>query len=63
LPNEAGKRVRQAGLCESEIMTIVIHFHQADYRNFKTYYTDYVQRHLRTEFHGIVSYSRFVTLM
>jgi hypothetical protein len=40
LPNEAGKRVRQAGLCESEIMTIVIHFHQAGYRNFKTYYTD-----------------------
>jgi hypothetical protein len=63
LPNEAGKRVRQAGLCESEIMTIVIHFHQAGYRNFKTYYTDYVQRHLRTEFPGIVSYSRFVTLM
>jgi hypothetical protein len=44
-------------------MTIVIHFHQAGYRNFKTYYTDYGQRHLHTAFPGLVSYSRFVTLM
>lgn len=63
LSSAAGKQVRQAGLCESEIMTIVIHFHQAGYRNFKTYYTEYVLRHLRAEFPGLVSYSRFVTLM
>ena len=63
LSGEAGKPVRQPGLCTSEIMTIVIHFHQAGYRNFKPYYTDYVQRHLRAEFPGLVSYSRFVTLM
>jgi hypothetical protein len=63
LSTAAGQRVRQAGLSESEIMTIVIHFHQAGYRNFKTYYTDYVQRYLHAEFPGLVSYSRFVTLM
>jgi len=63
LPRPAGKRVRQSGLCESEIMTLVIHFHQSGYRNFKTYYTHHVQRHLQAEFPGLVSYSRFVSLM
>ena len=44
-------------------MTIVIHFHQSGYRDFKDYYTKYVQAHLRSEFPRLVSYSRFVTLM
>jgi transposase len=57
------RRVRQSGLCDSEIMTILIHFHQAGYRNFKTYYEEQVHKHLRAEFPGLVSYSRFVTLM
>jgi hypothetical protein len=34
------KRMRPGQLSESEIMTIVIHFHQAHYRDFKAYYTD-----------------------
>ena len=57
------KRVRQTQLSTSEIMTIVIHFHQARYRDFKTYYTDYVQVYLRDEFPQLVSYTRFVELM
>lgn len=63
LASRAGKRVRQPGLCESEIMTLVIHFHQSGYRDFKDYYTKHVQVHLRSEFPQLVSYSRFVTLM
>ena len=63
LPATSGKRVRQPGLCASEIMTIVIHFHQAGYRNFKTYYTEHVQTYLSAEFPELVSYSRFVSLM
>jgi hypothetical protein len=63
LSSEAGKRVRQPGLSESEIMTIVIHFHQSGYRDFKDYYTKYVQVRLRAAFPHLVSYSRFVTLM
>ncbi|MEO8396435.1 MAG: IS982 family transposase, partial [Chloroflexota bacterium] len=59
----SGQRRRQAGLSESEIMTLVIHFHQSGYRDFKDYYTKYVQAHLRSEFPQLVSYSRFVTLM
>lgn len=59
----SGQRRRQPGLTESEIMTIVIHFHQSGYRNFKDYYMKDVQVHLQAEFPQLVSYSRFVTLM
>jgi hypothetical protein len=63
LSSRTGRRVRQPGLCESEIMTIVIHFHQSGYRDFKDYYTKHVQVHLCNDFPELVSYSRFVTLM
>jgi len=57
------KRGPQAKLCMSEIITLVIHFHQSHYRDFKAYYIGYVCRQLRTEFPGLVSYTRFVELM
>jgi hypothetical protein len=61
----AGKRHRRrAGeLSASEIMTILIHFHQSQYRTFKAYYTEHVQKHLRSEFPRLVCYARFVQLM
>ena len=58
-----GKRGPQAGLCLSEIMTIMIHFHQSHYRDFKAYYCDDVCKRLCGEFPGLVSYTRFVELM
>ncbi len=45
------------------MMTIMILFHQSHYRTFKAYYTEYVQRHLQSEFPTLVSYHRFVELM
>jgi hypothetical protein len=54
------QRRRERSLTTSEVMTILIHFHQSHYRNFKAYYCEYVQRHLRGEFPGLVSYTRFV---
>jgi transposase len=54
------QRQRERSLKLSEIMTIIIHFHQSHYRNFKAYYTEYVLVRLRREFHGLVSYNRFV---
>ena len=58
------KQRRRAGqLCLSEIMTILIHFHQSNYRNFKAYYLEHVMVHLRSEFPNLVSYPRFVALM
>lgn len=54
------QRQRKRSLTISEIMTILIHFHQSHYRNFKAYYNQYVLERLRSEFPGLVSYNRFV---
>jgi len=57
------QRRRKSRLSLSEVMTIIIHFHQSGYRTFKAYYLNHVQRHLNKEFPNLVSYSRFVRLM
>jgi hypothetical protein len=57
------QRRRMGKLHPSEMMTILIHFHQMRYRDFKTYYTQFVQVYLRAEFPTLVSYTRFVELM
>src|SRR5258705_7671830 len=57
------KRRRTGQLSTSEIMTILIYFHQSHYRNFKAYYTEHVCQHLQGEFPNLVSYERFVVLM
>jgi hypothetical protein len=57
------KRIKPCSLSMSEILTILIHFHQSDYRKFKNYYLDYVQGQLAGDFPGLVSYNRFVELM
>jgi hypothetical protein len=57
------KRQRCGHLVESEIMTILIHFHQSHYRDFKAFYTGHVLAHLRADFPRLVSYSRFVSLI
>jgi hypothetical protein len=54
------QRQRDRSLSMSEMMTIMIHFHQSQYRNFKAYYTEHVLKHLQTEFPTLVSYKRFV---
>jgi hypothetical protein len=46
----------------SEIMTIMIYWHQSGYKNFKCFYTKEVLIHLKNEFPNAVSYSRFVEL-
>lgn len=56
-------RNRQGQLSMSEIMTIIIYFHQSRYRNFKSYYLDHVCQHLQREFPNLVTYERFVALM
>ena len=61
---QGGKQRERAGrLYPSEVMTILIHFHQSHYRTFKAYYTDHVQVHLTNEFPHLVSYTRFVALI
>jgi len=60
LSSGAVKRHRERSLSISEVMTILIHFHQSHYRNFKAYYCEHVQAHLCSEFPDLVSYTRFV---
>lgn len=62
LPGKA-KRGPKPSLSVSEVMTLVIHFHQAGYRDFKHYYQKHVCKHLQAEFPDLVSYGRFVELM
>ena len=60
LSSGAIQRRRARSLSMSEVMTILIRFHQSHYRDFKAYYCEYTLRHLRSEFPGLVSYTRFV---
>lgn len=57
------QRERTGQLCPSEIMTLLIHFHQSHSRTFKAYYREQVQQHLTSEFPRLVSYQRFVALI
>ena len=59
----ARKRGPAPRLSLSEVMTILIHFHQSHYRDFKAYYRQHVSQHMRSEFPGLVSYTRIVELM
>ena len=56
-------RQRHRQLCLSEIMTIVIAFHQSHYRNFKAYYREKVTDEWHQAFPKLVSYQRFVEWM
>lgn len=56
------KRGPEPELTISEMMTIVILFHQSNYRTFKHFYF-YVCDYLGKEFPRLISYSRFVYLM
>lgn len=53
-------RKRARSLYLSEIMTILVAFHQNHYRNFKHYYIDCVSVYWRDAFPKLPSYQRFV---
>lgn len=62
---ESGLRQRQRlrSLSPSEIMTILILFHQSHYRDFKAFYLQHVCLQLHAEFPGLVSYTRFIEFL
>lgn len=62
LPTSERKRNKKFNLCLSEVMTIIIYFHQSSYRNFKDYYNKHVCNYFQTYFPQLVSYNRFVEL-
>jgi hypothetical protein len=63
LGNGLQQRQRQKCLSMSEIMTILIAFHQNHYRDFKHFYQDHVCKYWSQEFPRLPSYSRFIEFM
>ena len=57
------QRLRGCRLALSEIMTLLIHFHQSHYRDFKAYYLFHVCRHLADAFPNRLSYNRLVAVI
>ncbi len=60
LTGKLKKRNRRRKLSLSEVMTILVLFHQSGYRNLKQFYLEFVCLYLRAEFPELVSYNRFV---
>lgn len=60
LTRNCKKRNRRRSLALSEVMTILVLFHQSGYRNLKQFYLQFVAHYLRAEFPALVSYNRFV---
>ncbi len=60
--NAKKRRNRKFKLNDAEVMTIMIAFHLGGYRNLKSFYINYVQKHLTEYFPETVSYNRFVEL-
>ena len=57
---------KKTWLCQmsaSELMTILVLFHQQQYRNFKTFYIGHVAMYMKQAFPLLLSYSRFVEQM
>ncbi len=63
LTNGERRRFRACRLALSEIMTILVYFHQSPYRNFKAYYLLHLCRYPQGEFPNLLSYNRFVALI
>lgn len=64
LPRSTDKRAyqRAATMSHSEVITILIAFHQSDFKTLKHFYCDFVCVFLKREFPKLVSYNRFVEL-
>ncbi|WP_420864703.1 IS982 family transposase, partial [Photorhabdus australis] len=63
IENNLLKRHRMTSLSLSEVMTLLILFHMSHYHHFNAFYTNkHVQQYLKTDFPGLVSYNRMITL-
>ena len=57
------QRCKPSRLSTSEVMTLLILFHRYRYRDFKSFYLGYAQRHLKDAFPDLVSYTRMLKLL
>ena len=62
IENGHSKRGPESKLSISEVMTIMILFHQSNYRTFKHFYY-FLIKHMKNYFPNLVSYTRFIAMM
>jgi hypothetical protein len=64
LPKESTKKTRKRAftMSDSEVITVMILFHQSRFRDLKAFYPYYIQRHCQKDFPHTVSCNRFVEL-
>jgi hypothetical protein len=62
IDNSIKKRNRESKISPSEIMTILILFHQSNFRTLKHFYLGYVCVYMKSHFPELVSYNRFAEL-
>jgi hypothetical protein len=64
LPKDPSKKTRKRAftMSDSEVITIMIMFHQSHYRDLKFFYINHIQAHCTSDFPHTVSYNRFVEL-
>lgn len=55
-------RNRQTRLSQSEVMTILVLYHESGYKNLKSFYLREITGRHSADFRGLVSYNRFVEL-
>ncbi|MDR0744887.1 MAG: hypothetical protein LBF17_00085 [Mediterranea sp.] len=51
------KRSRKFTISQSEVMTILVLFHSGAFKNLKSFYVFYVQKHMQKDFPNTVSYN------
>ena len=57
------KRNRPHRMSFSEMITILVYYHQSGFRTFKWFYQKLVQRYWRHEFPKLLSYNRFIEIL
>ena len=64
LTKEISKKTRRRvfTMSDSEVITIMVMFHQSRYRDLKAFYINYIQQYRYCDFPHTVSYNRFVEL-
>lgn len=62
LPSGKRTRRRATRLSQSEVMTILVMYHESGYKNLKAFYLEQIAEHHRADFPRLCSYERFVQL-
>jgi hypothetical protein len=62
LSDGQNKRDRAFQLSLSEVMTIMVCYHESGYKTFKDFYEKHVLIYMKADFHPLVSYNRFLEL-